>query len=235
MECQNGVADGGTGTLTCLPRTHRNGLIAVGAAATISSASTTALFLFLSYKLFYGTSMKWRRPTRKRAANNEVVLDTGERQYTFGGPLAHQLTSNSKPVSIPSDIRGRKHRNPFPILVYNLLLAEMQTSLGYTLNIEWVVRNGVFEGTSTCWVQGWLNNIGILASSIFLASISVHTYLSVVRGVRLPQRAIHVWIALCWILAFALTSAGIIATNNGASEGGWFVRANTWVIPPKCR
>jgi hypothetical protein len=218
-------------TLSSLSDTHRAGLIAAGTAALISFISTTTLFLFISYKLIAGLAERWYRPGRAHVAANELTLGLPDRRHALSESFCHQqqLEGASKSTTLPMSISDEQPRNPFPLLIYNLLLSEMQTTLGYALNIEWVVRNGVYVGTTTCWAQGWLNNIGILSSSIFLVSISINTYLSVVRGWRPPQWFIRAWIAFCWILSLALTSAGIIQSNNGRAEGGWFVRANTWV------
>lgn len=232
MECQNNAVDTGTGTLPCLPQNHRHGLIAVGTAASVSFTSTTTLFLFLSYKLTTGILLRLRQSTTQGVVGDEIAFARQDHRSPLRDSLSQQLGSDTKTTTISLAKSEEKARNPFPILIYNLLLAEMQATLGYTLNIVWVARNGIFEGTWTCWAQGWLNNIGILTSSMFLTTISINTYLSIVHGIRLPQWGIHVWIAVCWISTLVLTSAGVILTDNGAAEGGWFVRANTWVRNP---
>ncbi|KAI0174708.1 hypothetical protein BJ166DRAFT_606619 [Pestalotiopsis sp. NC0098] len=186
-------------TLAPLPNDHRTGLTVAGSAALISFLSTTGLFVFLAYKLLAGLVARWYEP--RRSYGNDSKSDSAAK---------------------------KRARNPFPLLIFNLLLAEMHTALGYTLNLQWVVRDGIFVGTTTCWAQGWLNNIGVLSSSIFFVSISINTYLSVVRGYRAPQWFIYSWIGFCWLLTFVLTAAGIIATHNGRDAGGWYVRANTW-------
>ncbi|KAH6647041.1 hypothetical protein BKA67DRAFT_684555 [Truncatella angustata] len=216
-------------TLSPLPNSYRTGLIAVGTAALISFISTTTLFLFLSYKLVAGNTARWRQPTRAHATMNDLNnLDLPVRHYPLRSSSSQQLEADSK--QRPPTLLSSKEKacNPFPLFIYHLLFAEMQTALGYTLNLEWVMRDGIYVGTTTCWAQGWLNSIGVLSSSVFLISISVNTYLSVVRGWRPPQCLTHIWIALCWVLVLCLTFAGIIRTNNGAAVGGWFVRANTW-------
>jgi hypothetical protein len=51
---------------------------------------------------------------------------------------------------------NRKSRqvNQFIILIYNLLLADLQQSLAFLLNAQWLVQDGIQVGTSTCWAQG---------------------------------------------------------------------------------
>ncbi|ETS78512.1 hypothetical protein PFICI_10574 [Pestalotiopsis fici W106-1] len=213
-------------TLYHLPNVHRTGLIAVGTAALISFISTTGLFLFLTYKLLADLVDRWSHPRQRQRGSIEQSIDLGDRHYSMHeSVVGHDSKSDTVPMTTSSEKRAR---NPFPLLIYNLLLAEMQTALGYTLNLEWVIRDGIYVGTSTCWAQGWLNNIGILSSSIFFVSISINTYLSVVQGWRPPQWFILTWITFCWLLSVFLTSGGIIATNNGRDAGGWYVRANTW-------
>ncbi|KAF7536634.1 hypothetical protein G7054_g4331 [Neopestalotiopsis clavispora] len=212
-------------TLYHLPNVHRTGLIAVGTAALISFISTTGLFLFLTYKLLADLVDRWQHPRQRQRGSVEQGLDLGDRQYSMRDSVAGH---DSKATTDHTASAEKRARNPFPLLIYNLLLAEMQTALGYSLNLEWVIRDGIYVGTSTCWAQGWLNNIGVLSSSIFFVSISINTYLSVVQGWRPPRWFIFTWIVFCWLLTIFLTSGGIIATNNGRDAGGWYVRANTW-------
>ncbi|KAI1876060.1 uncharacterized protein JN550_001556 [Neoarthrinium moseri] len=221
-----GTLEPSSDTLDHLPGAHRRALTAVGTTAMISFISTTTLFCFLTYKLLMGRFERWQE-SKKEPGSHDLTFGFPDRHYPPPGSSSHPPSVVSKPPAMQSP-RTEQPRNPFPIFIYNLLLAEMQTAMGYTLNIHWVVRDGIYVGTSTCWTQGWLNNIGILAGSIFFVSISINTYLAVVRGWRPPQWFTHSWIVFCWLLALVLSSAGIIQTDNGKAEGGWFVRANTW-------
>jgi len=48
-----------------------------------------------------------------------------------------------------------KSTNQFVVLIYNLVLADIQQSIAFVLNAKWLVENGITTGTSTCWAQGW--------------------------------------------------------------------------------
>ncbi|KAI0126195.1 hypothetical protein BJ170DRAFT_463398 [Xylariales sp. AK1849] len=231
MNFEGGYAklDPASDTLSPLPEFHRTGLVAVGSAALISLISTTVLFAFLTYKLVKWKLNRCHQDGGQRDEANDVSLSLPDRisypTKASSSPLEGSETKDDVPQP---PVTKEQRRNPFPILIYNLLLAEMHTSLGYTLNISWVLRDGIHVGTNTCWAQGWFNNFGVLASSIFFVTISANTYLAVVWGWRPPQRTTHITIALCWILALILNSAGIVQTGNGRAEGGWFVRADAW-------
>jgi hypothetical protein len=51
--------------------------------------------------------------------------------------------------------RNGKHTNQFIILIYNLVLADLQQSIAFLLNSRWLSENSITIGTSTCWAQGW--------------------------------------------------------------------------------
>ena len=40
------------------------------------------------------------------------------------------------------------------ILLINLVFADIQQSIAFLLNIQWVIENSVVVGTPTCWAQG---------------------------------------------------------------------------------
>jgi hypothetical protein len=51
--------------------------------------------------------------------------------------------------------RKSKSTSQFVVLIYNLLLADIQQSVAFVLNSRWLVRNGIEVGTGYCWAQGW--------------------------------------------------------------------------------
>lgn len=229
----SGTLNPGSDTLTHLDKDHRAGLAAAGVFALVSFVSTTTLFLFLTYKL-----LPWfhSRVPHEQQLHEDAVCPLGlaspdgaqnQAHATAPNPAAVQpsASSSTRPEPLPTSATP----SPFPILIYNLLLSEMQTSLGYTLNLRWAALDSIYVGTTTCSAQGWLDNFGVMTSSLFFMSIALCTYLAVVHGWRPPRRALHVWIVGCWVLAVVLGIIGPITTRNGWAEGGWFVRANTWV------
>ncbi|CAN8103264.1 unnamed protein product [Discula destructiva] len=118
--------------------------------------------------------------------------------------------------------------NQFVILLYNLLLADMHQALAFFVNVVWVARDGVFVRTSACWIQGWFVSNGDLASSCFIATIALHTYLTLVREYKPPEWALNAWIVIMWVFVYGVTIAGITSTSNGKNHGGYYVRAAAW-------
>jgi hypothetical protein len=51
--------------------------------------------------------------------------------------------------------RKGKAPNQFVVLIYNLVLADIQQSVGFLLNLEWLAGNAITVGTKTCWAQAW--------------------------------------------------------------------------------
>jgi hypothetical protein len=223
-------------TITPLGGVFHQGLVALSVLGTISFISSSLLFLYITYRL-----IKWqcvRRSQRQRlsgtdpnpnaAQDEDLSLGLAERHYS-------RLKVKTKFPSLPVPQMNQPDRpysraaNPVLLLIYNLLFADIQQSLAFVLSIIWLGKDGIFVPSSTCWAQAWFLTTGKLASSGFLTAISINTYLTVVRGCRPPQCAFHLVIAGVWIFAYMMTMAGIVATNNGYDEGGFYVRAGLWV------
>ncbi|KAF7901739.1 uncharacterized protein EAF01_007038 [Botrytis porri] len=113
--------------------------------------------------------------------------------------------------------------NQFLFLIYNLLLADIQQAIAFLLNISALKNNGIIVGTSTCWVQGWFVSTGDLASSVFIAAIACHTFLSVVKKYRAPQWAFYTAIGGCWAFVYGLAIIGVAMHPHDL-----YVRAAAW-------
>jgi hypothetical protein len=55
-----------------------------------------------------------------------------------------------------------KRSNQFAILILNLLWADIQQSLAFLLNIEWLRLDSVVVDNPICFAQGWLVSTGDL-------------------------------------------------------------------------
>lgn len=55
--------------------------------------------------------------------------------------------------------------NQFVILIMNLLLADIQQSLAFLLNVQWVANNRIDVKSPTCMAQGWFVSTGIYTHS----------------------------------------------------------------------
>ncbi|KAK0382960.1 hypothetical protein NLU13_8876 [Sarocladium strictum] len=157
------------------------------------------------------------------AGTKMTDLQTGEEEDTT------TTTTTKFQQSRASRTRRKKSPpNQFLVLVFNLLLADMHQATAFLLNVAWLRHDGIQVGTATCFTQGLFVSLGDLASSCFITSIAVHTYLAVVHGAQPSQNALYVWIGLTWFFVYAISLIPIIATKNGAQFGGFFVRAGAW-------
>ncbi|KAK1987066.1 integral membrane protein [Colletotrichum cereale] len=206
-------------TLAPLPDVLHRGLTALSFFGALSFVSTTALFLILTYRLvvWYLTPEPGWPQRIADEPNPDAVL-----AEEMG------LPETMYPEGSKRNRRRRDSPNQFLMLIYNLLLADIQQSIAFSLNASWLVRNAIVVETTTCWAQGWFVSTGDLASSAFITTIAVHTYLSVVRDYKLPTWAFWTMIGSVWFFVYALAIAGVVATNNGAAGGGLYVRAAAW-------
>jgi hypothetical protein len=114
--------------------------------------------------------------------------------------------------------------NQFLFLIYNLLLADIQQSMAFLLNISALRYNGIIVGTSTCWAQGWFVSTGDLSSSLFIFAIGAHTFLGVVKEYRLPTKAFYACVAGLWVFNYVIAIIGVILHPHD-----FYVRASAWV------
>ncbi|OHE91500.1 integral membrane protein [Colletotrichum orchidophilum] len=211
--------DANSQTLTPLPEVLQRGLAAVSFFGFLSFITTTALFSVLTYRL-----IKWYlapgpdRPHRMADEPNADAVLAEE----MGLPETMYPRGNKKNKA------RRDAPNQFLVLIYNLLLADIQQALAFLLNAAWLNKNGIIIESTTCWAQGWFISTGDLASSAFISTIAIHTYLSVVRDYKLPNWAFWCMIGSVWFFIYALAIVGVIITHNGAGHGGLYVRAAAW-------
>jgi hypothetical protein len=127
-------------------------------------------------------------------------------------------------------ISWRKHYkeyvgyNQYIVLIYNLLLADLQQSIAFAISFHWLRLGKILAPTAPCFIQGWFLNLGDVASGFFVLAIAIHTWLGVVRGYRLPYFWFVVNIILIWTAAVILTVVGPIIYRNK-----FFTRAGGWV------
>lgn len=127
-------------------------------------------------------------------------------------------------------ISWRKHYkeyvgyNQYVILIYNLLLADLQQSVAFAMSFHWMRIEKIVAPTAACFTQGLMLNLGDVASGFFVLAIAIHTWLSVVRGYKMPYKWFVVSILMTWGFALFLTIIG------PAMHGGrFFARAGGWV------
>ncbi|KAF2460285.1 G protein-coupled glucose receptor regulating Gpa2-domain-containing protein [Lineolata rhizophorae] len=122
----------------------------------------------------------------------------------------------------------RKHHNfvgynQYVLLIYNLLLADLQQSMSFAIGFHWLRENRIVAPTAACFIQGWLVHIGDVSSGAFIMAIAAHTWFSVVRGRRISYSVFVSAIIGCWAFALLMTVIG-----PALYKGRYFVRAGAW-------
>jgi hypothetical protein len=169
-------------TLNPLPPVLQHGLLAVSILGLLSFFSSSALFLYLSYKLLTW----WRRGD----------LDNG--------------------------------CNQFLLLIYNLVLADMQQAVAFFLTLVWLGENKVDVQSTTCFVEGWFVSVGDLSSGVWIFAIALHTFYAVVKGRRLPTLTFVATIVGLWTFVYVMAVIGVAMHPHD-----FYVRAGAWVRRPR--
>ncbi|KAK2043909.1 integral membrane protein, partial [Colletotrichum somersetense] len=204
---------GNNNTLSPLPFDLRHGLEAVTAFAGLSLATSSALLIYLICRLAL-----WLSSTTPRQLKSSTRIDD-----VVGVPR-----KLGTPYRAQTGKRQRRVPNQFLVLVLNVLLADTIQSCAYLLSIKWLVENGIPGNSLACWVQGWLMSTGNFASTSFVATIAVHTYLTLVRAIEIPRKVFYGVVVCLWLLVLLTSVLGVIITNNGAGAGGFYVRDGLW-------
>lgn len=252
---------GDRGTLAPLPEYHRRGLTVLTVFSVLSFCSTTSLWFFITYKLVSYRWHKFRQRGRERKTQNlqeehlnipDLTLGLDQRHEQLEGmTILAQLQELDRmrseqeqqpqqpqgPVADEEPTRdGPDNCNPFPILVYNLLLADMQEAMAYALSIHWLSEDGIFAPSTVCWTQGWFGSVSNLGASLFLSAISVTTFLTIVLGHKPSRRSLYIIIAGIWAFTYGINTAGVLCAMHSrpvVSMGEeYFMRANVWVGSP---
>jgi hypothetical protein len=116
------------------------------------------------------------------------------------------------------------YRSQYVILIYNLLLGDLQQSLSFIISMHWLQLGRIDSPSKSCFAQGWLINMGDMSSGFFVLAIALHTWYSVVLGRKVSNTAFTSGIIGIWIFSLLLTFLG--PALHGSK---YFVRAGAWV------
>jgi hypothetical protein len=116
-----------------------------------------------------------------------------------------------------------KRSSQFVILILNLVLADIQQSMAFLLNTEWLRMNQIAVGTNICWAQGWFVSTGDLASGVWCFAIGLHTLASVILNYRMSMPYFLGTIASSWAFVYAMALIGV-----GLHPHNLYVRAGAW-------
>lgn len=127
-------------------------------------------------------------------------------------------------------ISWRKHYreyvgyNQYVVLIYNLLIADLQQSIAFSISFHWLKLNKILAPTAPCFVQAWFLQIGDVASGFFVLAIAIHTWLGVIKGYKMPYIWFVVSILAIWFFSLVLTVLG-----PAMHKDRYFARAGGWV------
>lgn len=135
-------------------------------------------------------------------------------------------------------ISWRKHYreyvgyNQYVILIYNLLLADLQQAIAFVMSFHWLRINRILAPTAPCFLQAWFLQIGDVSSGFFVLAIAIHTWLGVVKGYKMPYKWFIISILGLWAFALLLTVLGPAMHQDRyfARAGGWVSKHNAIVM-----
>lgn len=116
-----------------------------------------------------------------------------------------------------------KRTNQFVILILNLLWADVQQSLSFLLNVEWLRLDAIVVENPICFTQGWLVSTGDLASGVWCFLIGLHTFASVILDFRLKPRCFLQCIIAAWVFIYGVSAIGV-----GMYSKDLYVRSGVW-------
>jgi len=175
---QSSDAKYASSSLDPLPKNVHHGMIAMGTIGLVSTISTSALLMFITYRM-----ISWRRHYERPLGTNQIF-----------------------------------------ILIYNLLLADLQQALSFLLAFYWISEGRLVGPSPVCFAQGWLIQIGDLSSGIWVLAIAVHTFISLVAQKTISFGIFVGGVLAIWIFCLALTIVGPIQEQTR-----FFVPAGAWV------
>ncbi|KAL4948551.1 G protein-coupled glucose receptor regulating Gpa2-domain-containing protein [Aspergillus filifer] len=113
--------------------------------------------------------------------------------------------------------------NQYIILIYNLVLADIQQSLAFLICAKWYAENKVEANTAACFLQGFWLQIGDPASGIFVLAIAFHTFYIVALGKKLSYRVFVSIVIGLWLFV-----AILVIIPLGSHGADVFVPAGAW-------
>ncbi|GLB04212.1 hypothetical protein AtubIFM57258_009928 [Aspergillus tubingensis] len=119
--------------------------------------------------------------------------------------------------------------NQYVVLIYNLLLVDLQQATAFLICLHWVAKGHVYYPSAPCVLQGWWIQTGDPGSGLFVLAIALHTCAVVLRGRQLPfpifvGGVIGLWL---FIIILGLIPVGMFGSETFViSEAGW-----CWIGP----
>ncbi|KAG0146383.1 hypothetical protein CROQUDRAFT_62973 [Cronartium quercuum f. sp. fusiforme G11] len=186
----------------------------VAAAATLSLAGTSALFIYVLFLAFLSSSQLrfvlglLTRPSSRRQSQRLNELESWAKQK-----LAFIHT-------------------PFGIMFMNLVLADLIQALGFGLNHHWAgnFESPCLSGTCarTCTFQGVLIQLGDVASAFSNLMIAIQTYVILIFSWRLPIWSAWASILVVWISSLLLANLPPTLIGGWSGERPFYAWTGAW-------
>ncbi|OKL61121.1 hypothetical protein UA08_03095 [Talaromyces atroroseus] len=119
--------------------------------------------------------------------------------------------------------------NQYVVLIYNLLLADLQQAIAFLIYLVWVDRGRSQYYTAACYLQGWFIQTADPGSGLFILGIASHTAAVILRGRQLPYGVFCGCIIALWMFILMLGSIPVGMWGKNVfvvSEAGW-----CWLSP----
>ncbi|KAK1147938.1 hypothetical protein N8T08_000454 [Aspergillus melleus] len=114
--------------------------------------------------------------------------------------------------------------NQYVVLIYNLLLVDVQQATAFLICLHWVSKGAVYYPSAACVLQGWWIQVADPGSGLFVLAIAMHTGAVVLRGRQLPFGIFVTCVVGLWafIILLGLIPVGKFTSNTFViSEAGW--------------
>lgn len=224
-----------TGSISPVPQEGRISQKVMAAFGLLSTTTATLLWLHMAYRLLLWKleDAGWNRKAASATSRPAVDLSLGLPESAYRqAKSVPQEQGRVRAASLGAGSIGRSFSsaqsnapNPLLILIHNLILADVFLSACYLENIVWVRENAILVGSVYCHAQGWLVSLGCLSSSMFLASMALYTYLTIIHGYKPRGQFVLINILLVWATSLILTCIPPLASAGTDLWG----RNNLWV------
>lgn len=113
--------------------------------------------------------------------------------------------------------------NQYIILIYQLILADLQHALGYLISVKWLMEDKITADSWTCFGQGMWLQLANPGSGLFVLAIAIHTCLAITLNRKLSYRAFVAFIISIWAFLVAMVIIPIAMHGREAMvpSGPW--------------
>jgi G protein-coupled glucose receptor regulating Gpa2/G protein-coupled glucose receptor regulating Gpa2 C-term len=113
--------------------------------------------------------------------------------------------------------------NQYILLIFQLLLADFQQATAFLISMHWIQVNRIVAPTPACSAQGWLVQFGDLSSGLWVLTIAIHTYYTIILGKKMEHKPFILMTVSIWLFCLVLSVIG-----PAVHPKDYFVRAGAW-------